>query len=66
MKLPVTGYVVMMHHQDLGTFAPAFKTMDEAEEFSNAVRATTEGFAVAEPVPMVPATPNSALRALNA
>jgi hypothetical protein len=54
MKLPITAWVVMMHHQEAGTFAPAFPTLDEAEEFSNALRATTEGFAVAEPVPMVP------------
>jgi len=47
----------MMHHQEAGTFAPAFPTIDEAEEFSNAMRATTEGFAVAEPVPMVQTTP---------
>jgi hypothetical protein len=57
MKLPVTTWVVMMHHQEAGTFAPAFPTLDEAEEFSNALRATTEGFAIAEPVPMAPSTP---------
>ena len=47
----------MMHHQEAGTFAPAFPTLDEAEEFSNAMRATTDGFAIAEPVPMVQTTP---------
>ena len=52
MKLPVTGYVVMMHHQDLGTFAPAFKTMDEAEEFSNALKLGST-FMVAEAIPIV-------------
>ena len=57
MKLPVTAWIVMMHHQEAGTFAPAFPTLEEAEEFSNALRATTEGFAIAEPVPMVPSTP---------
>ena len=46
-----------MHHQEAGTFAPAFPTLDEAEEFSNALRATTEGFAIAEPVPMAPTNP---------
>jgi hypothetical protein len=56
MKLPITAWVVMMHHQEAGTFAPAFPTLDEAEEFSNALRATTEGFAIAEPVPMVPSS----------
>ena len=57
MKLPVTAWIVMMHHQEAGTFAPAFPTIDEAEEFSNTMRATTEGFAIAEPVPMVQTTP---------
>jgi len=46
----------MMHHQEVGTFAPAFQTIDEAEEFSNAMRISTEGFAVAEPVPTVQTT----------
>ena len=53
MKLPVTAWIVMMHHQKVGTFAPAFSSIDEAEEFSNAMRLATDGFAVAEPVPMV-------------
>ena len=57
MKLPITAWVVMMHHQEAGTFAPAFPTLDEAEEFSNALRATTEGFAIAEPVPLEPTNP---------
>jgi hypothetical protein len=57
MKLPVTAWIVMMHHQEAGTFAPAFPTLDEAEEFSNALRATTDGFSIAEPVPMVQTTP---------
>ena len=57
MKLPVTAWIVMMHHQEAGTFAPAFPTLDEAEEFSNTMRATTDGFAIAEPVPMVQTTP---------
>lgn len=56
MKLPVTAWIVMMHHQEAGTFAPAFPTIDEAEEFSNAMRAITDGFAIAEPVPMVQTT----------
>jgi hypothetical protein len=60
MKLPVTAWIVMMHHQEAGTFAPAFPTIDEAEEFSNAMRATTDGFAIAEPVPMVQITPVNA------
>lgn len=51
MKLPISGYVVMMDHPDYGTFAPCFRSIDQAEEFSNAMRLATE-FAVAEPVPM--------------
>jgi hypothetical protein len=53
MKFPVANYVVMMHHQKAGTFAPAFPTLDEAEEFSNAMRAVTDGIAISEPVPVV-------------
>jgi hypothetical protein len=65
MKLPVTAWIVMMHHQEAGTFAPAFPTLDEAEEFSNAMRATTEGFAVAEPVPLVPSTPINTMELID-
>lgn len=53
MKLPVTAYVVMLHNNDVGTFAPAFPTLDEAIEFSNALRLITQDTAVAEPVPLV-------------
>lgn len=53
MNFPVTGYVVMMHSQDVGTFAPSFSSMDEAEEFSNAMRLVTDGVAISEPVPIV-------------
>jgi hypothetical protein len=53
MNLLVTAYVVMMHHQKAGTFAPAFPSLDEAEEFSNALRAVTDGIAISEPVPIV-------------
>ena len=54
MKLPITGYVVMMDHPDVGTFAPCFRNIDQAEEFSNAMKLSTN-FSVAEPVPMVTA-----------
>ena len=47
------GYVVMLHHQVVGTFAPFFRTLDEAEEFSNALRLTTNDVAVSEPVPII-------------
>lgn len=42
----------MIHKPDVGTFAPGFTTMDEAEEFSNALRVGTD-FSVAEPIPLV-------------
>ena len=53
MKLPVTAYLVMMHHHDVGTFAPAFPNLDDAIEFSNAMRLVNDQLSVAEPVPLV-------------
>ena len=53
MKLPVTAYIVMIHHADVGTFAPAFSNLDDAIEFSNAMRLVNDDLAVAEPVPLV-------------
>jgi hypothetical protein len=53
MKLPVTAYIVMMHHADVGTFAPAFPNLDDAIEFSNAMRLVNDELCVAEPVPLV-------------
>ena len=53
MNFPVTGWVVMMHNQDLGTFAPSFQNIDDAEEFSNAMKIATSGMAISEPVPVV-------------
>jgi hypothetical protein len=53
MKLPVTAYIVMMHNPDVGTFAPAFPNLDDAIEFSNAMRLISENIAVAEPIPLV-------------
>jgi len=53
MDLVATGYLVMMHHNEAGTFAPAFPTLDDAEEFANAMRLITEGIAISEPVPIV-------------
>lgn len=52
VTLPPSAYIVMMHDPNVGTFAPAFQTMDEAEEFSNAVRLATN-FNVAEPIPLI-------------
>lgn len=53
MKLPVTAYIVMMHHQDVGTFAPAFPNLEDAIDFSNAMRLVTNNMAIAEPVPLI-------------
>lgn len=53
MKLPVTAYLVMIHHHDVGTFAPAFSNLDDAIEFSNAMRLINDQLSVAEPVPLV-------------
>lgn len=53
MDLVATGYLVLMHHNEGGTFAPAFQTLDDAEEFANAMRLFTDDIAISEPVPMV-------------
>jgi len=46
--------VVMVYNEDIGAFAPAFPSLDEAEEFSNAIRAVVgDKLAVAEPVPVI-------------
>jgi hypothetical protein len=50
----------MMHNQDLGTFAPTFQGIDEAEEFSNAMRIAAPKLAISEPVPVVATTTISA------
>jgi|31_taG_2_1085359.scaffolds.fasta_scaffold03366_6 hypothetical protein len=53
MKFPVTGYVVMIHKPGFGTYAPTFESIDEAEDFSNAMRLLIETAAISEPVPVV-------------
>jgi hypothetical protein len=53
MKLPITGYVVFVHNEDIGTFAPAFPDIDTAEEFANAIRAITDNLVVSEPNPVI-------------
>lgn len=65
MVLPVTGYIVMLHHQEVGTFAPAFPTLDEAEEFANAMRIATDGIAISEPVPLIPTLKESTLNRIT-
>jgi hypothetical protein len=37
----------------VGTFAPAFPNLDDAIEFSNAMRLISENIAVAEPIPLI-------------
>lgn len=53
MNLPTTAYLVMLHHSEAGTFAPAFRSLDDAEEFSNAMRLITDNIAISEPVPLI-------------
>lgn len=65
MDLVATGYLVMMHHNEAGTFAPAFPTLDDAEEFANAMRLITEGIAISEPVPIVQAIHKKGHQASN-
>jgi len=43
----------MMHNPGTGTFAPYFPNVDEAEEFSNAMRLLTNEVYVSEPIPVV-------------
>jgi len=53
MKFPITSWIVFLHHQDVGTFSPAFPDLDSAEEFSNAMRILMDNAAVSEPVPLI-------------
>ena len=46
MTFPVTGYVVFVYNDKIGSHAPQFKSMDEAESFANGVRVTTNLTAV--------------------
>ena len=53
MRLPVTSYVVFIHNEDTGTFTPKFASIDEAEEFANAMRLLSNDTTVSEPYPIV-------------
>lgn len=46
-------WVVLMHSPGVGTFAPYFTSIDEAEEFANSMRIITDDAAVSEPIPVV-------------
>jgi hypothetical protein len=52
MGLPVTGYVVLVYHTDVGSHHPQFQSIDEAEEFANDLRALTH-LTVSEPIPVI-------------
>lgn len=51
--MKVTSWVVMMHSPGIGTWAPNFPSLDEAEEFANSMRLVTDNVSVSEPVPIV-------------
>ena len=53
VEMKVTSWVVMIHVPSMGTYAPQFPSIDEAEEFSNAMRVLTDDTAVSEPIPIV-------------
>lgn len=53
MNLPITSWVVFVYNEDIGAHTPAFPDLDSAEEFANAIRATTTGIVVSEPNPVV-------------
>ena len=52
MKFPITSYVVFVHTQTIGAHAPQFEKIDDAENFANAIRATT-CLSVSEPIPVI-------------
>ena len=52
MKFPITSYVVFVHNQTIGAHAPQFEKIDDAENFANAIRATT-CLTVSEPIPVI-------------
>ena len=52
MSFPVTGYVVFVYNDKIKSHAPQFKSMDEAESFSNGGRVITSR-TVSEPMPVV-------------
>ena len=52
MKFPITGYVVFVYNDMIGAHAPQFEKIDDAENFANAIRATTS-LTVSEPIPVI-------------
>ena len=52
MTFPVTSYIVFVYQGEVGTHAPHFPSMDEAEKFANDLRALTK-LTVSEPIPVI-------------
>ena len=42
MAFPITSFVVFVYQGEVGTHAPHFPSMDEAEKFANDLRALTK------------------------
>lgn len=51
--MKTSSWVVLMHSPGIGTFAPSFPNIDDAEEFANAMRVITDDLAISEPIPVV-------------
>ena len=52
--MKVTSWVVMIHSPGVGTYAPTFPNIDDAEDFANGLRILTDDdTAISEPIPVV-------------
>ena len=52
MNPKITSYIVFVHNETIGAHVPTFKTIEEAEQFANSIRAVTS-LTVSEPIPVV-------------
>ena len=52
MVFPITSYIVFVYQGEVGTHAPHFPSMDEAEKFANDLRAVSNNLTVSEPIPV--------------
>ena len=52
MVFPVTSYIVFIYQGEVGTHAPHFPSLDEAEKFANDLRAVSNNLTVSEPIPV--------------
>ena len=59
MVFPITSYIVFVYQGEVGTHAPHYPSLDEAEKFANDLRALNK-LTVSEPIPEV-ATENMKL-----